>query len=57
MMAFPKVIKFPTKTRRRTYRKKLLSWYTAHEIFNVTVGVLCAQVITLLFDYLWSNVF
>ena len=53
MRTLPKVIKFPTKRQRRSYQKKIFSMYTLHEVTNVTVGVLVAQVIT----YVWNILF
>lgn len=45
MDGFGKILKFPTKTQRRSYKKKLFSLNTTIDILVVTFGVLLAELI------------
>lgn len=46
-----KILKFPTKAQRRSYKKKLLSLNTTIDIIVVAVGVLLAELILKLWNF------
>lgn len=43
MERIAKILKFPTKAQRRSYKKKLFSLKTTIDVFVVTFGVLIAE--------------
>lgn len=47
-----KVLKFPTRAKRKAYKKKLFSLKSTIDILIVTIGVLLADVIFDLAKYL-----
>lgn len=51
MERLAKILKFPTKAQRRSYKKKLFSLKTTIDIIVVAVGVLLAEVVLKLWNF------